>query len=90
MDRVIFYKQWELGGIMSSKSSILLDMIETIHQKSKHINTGSVKVYQDNKLLMRLINNDIEKESLYTIEARAKITCIKQIMKESRIQFKLI
>ena len=81
MDQKIYYKNWELGGDISAEASILLDIIETINNKSKYINSGSVRVFQDNKLLIRLINNDIDKENMYTIEAGAEIIKIKQIIK---------
>ena len=77
MAREMFYKEWDLGRITSAESSILLNIIETIYCKLKHINSRSVKIYQDNKLLINSINNELEKESLFTMEASTEITRIK-------------
>ena len=70
-------QNWEYGGNVSAKASILLDMVETINNKSKYISSRSVRVFQDNKLLVQLINNDIDKKNMYTIEVVAEITKIK-------------
>ena len=77
MAREIFHKEWNLGRITSTESSTLLNMMETIHRKLKHINSRSVKIYQDNKLLINSINNELEKESLFIIETSVEITRIK-------------
>ena len=90
IDHEMYHKNWELGSNLSTEASILLDMIKTINKKSKYINNRSVRVFQDNKLLIRLINNDIDKENTYTMEVRAKITKIKQIIKQSNILFEII
>ena len=52
-------------------------MVEMIHRKSKHINEGSIKIFNNNKQLVRLINNPINKEATYAQEDRAKVTRIK-------------
>ena len=52
-------------------------MVEIIYRKSKYINKGSVKVYNNNKQLVKMIRNPIQKEAIYAQEGGAEIVRIK-------------
>ena len=52
----IFNKQWEYRPIKGGEATIMLDLIEIIVYKSKHINNGSIIVGNNNQLLVQIIN----------------------------------
>ena len=68
-----------------AEAVMLLDILKTISNKSKHILYGSIIVLIDNLLLARRINNKIEKTNLLAQNTEAKITLIKEIIKETAI-----
>ena len=89
MEYKMYYKDWKLGGTKSSKASILLDMIETIHKKTKHIEEGRIILFNNNKLLIRTIWSDMLKENLFITEASTEITRTHKIIKKSIIEINL-
>ena len=64
---------------------MLLNIVRTIYNKSKHILSGSIILYSDNLLLRRRINNQIYKSNTLAIDAEAEIVEIKELMKKSII-----
>ena len=52
----------EINTLKSTESTILLNMVETIANKSKTINKGRVRIFNNNKKLMKAIIEDDLKE----------------------------
>jgi len=85
----LYDKKWEYGTIEGSEATILLDLIITIAKKAAHIDEGRIIVRNDNRLLVRTINNQIWKENEYTISAGVEIVKIKEVLKSSSVQIKI-
>ena len=63
----------------------LVNVVEDICRKTKHLSSGEVVVYNDNKLLLKGINNEARKDSQCTLEAGAMIAKLKQLKNKASI-----
>ena len=58
---------------MSIEATILLDIIEMIKRKIKHTIKGRIIIFNNNCKLVITLQNEIRKEYILVVEARAKI-----------------
>ena len=86
---IIYSKEQKYNTYIEGEATVVLDMIEMIYYKSRHITSTSIMIHNDNRLLIRLVGIEIFKENQFIIEARAKIAHIKQIIKESSISIEV-
>jgi len=63
----------------------LVNVVEDICRKTKHLLLGEVVVYNDNKLLLKGINNKVRKNSQYMLEAGVIIAKLKQLKNKASI-----
>ena len=73
----MYSKNQNKNRVQGVEATIILDMVEIIQRKSKHIDERLIKIFNDKKQLVRLINNPINKEATYAQEGRAEVTRIK-------------
>ena len=69
---------------------MLLDLIQIINQKSRHINSSSIKIYTDNQKNINRVTKKVMKVNFYTQDAGAEIKMIKSIIKETKINIEII
>ena len=74
MEHEIYNKNQFLGRKQSREAILLLDIVVTINQKSKHIEHGRITIYNNNKLLVQGIRFPLLKENQYTVEVGAEIS----------------
>ena len=48
---------------MKAEATVLLDLVEITHHKLKHIDKGRIAIFNDNRILVREINNLLYKEN---------------------------
>ena len=68
------------------EATVMLDLVETIYHKTKHLNNRSITISNDNCLLMKSVSEELLKENQYTLNAGSEITKIKQLVKEYLIE----
>ena len=85
----IFDKQWDYGTIEGGKATVLLDLVATIVYKSKHITEGKMIIGNDNKLLVKVIINQIQKENQFTIKVGAKVSMIKVLIAQLIVEINI-
>ena len=68
----------------------MLDLIATITKKAQHISNGSIKIGNDNRILVNAINLLIIKETQFSVGAGAKIARIKEIINNSLTQIGIL
>jgi len=88
--RQFIKKRWNSSTIVGAEAITLLELIEVISLKSKHINNGSIQIGIDNRKVYQVISNAIEKPTQYSQDGRAAITRIKEIMIESPVKIKIV
>ena len=66
----------------------MLNLVETICSKTKTINEGEIKIYNNNWKIHNRLTADFIKESQFANKGGIKILRIKQIVKESKINIK--
>ena len=54
-------KEWKYGNVEGSKATVLLDLIETTYYKTKYIMNSSIVVFNDKKLLLKSIREELLK-----------------------------
>ena len=62
---------------------IVLEFLEVLYQKEKHIVQGVIIIYIDNKYVYKRITSDIKKPSLYALDAGVEIIRMHEIIKTS-------
>ena len=68
----------------------LLELIEVIGNKGKHITSGKIKIGFDNRTSYKKITQALLKPSEYTQDSGAAIVRIKTIMKEVSFDIELV
>jgi len=89
-ERTIYHKQWHPNTIVGAETITLLELVEVINKKCKHISRGKIRIGVDNRKAYNSITNQMMKSTQYTQDAGAEITRIKQIIEESHIEIQLI
>ena len=67
----------------------MLDLFEIINIKARHINEGLITACNDNQKLMGVIKAESIAKNSLAQEGGAEIARIRQIIKESPLQFEL-
>jgi len=90
IENTIFHRSWGNNTIVGAEAITLLELVEVISRKSKHISHGSIEIAVDNKKVYRAITNELPKPTQYSQDGGAAITRIKELINESTITIKLI
>ena len=86
----IYHKEWKDNTCKGAEAITLLELIEVIVTKGKHIPTGKIKIGFDNRLAYRKIVNAILKPSTYAQDSGAEISRIKTLLKEVSFEIELV
>ena len=89
LENMLFYKEWGANTIAGAEVITLLEMLEVIRKKIKHIQQGSIKIGFDNWKAYKIIVAKVVKPTQYTQDGRAVIARIKQIINKAPIEIKL-
>ena len=82
MENTMYSKQWDSNLPKAAEATILLDLVQTIYRKSKHIEIESMVLYTNKQILSRRINNPIPKPNLLAMNAGVEIAQIKDIIEK--------
>ena len=74
----IYLKQWSKNTNKGVEAIVLLDLIQIINQKSRHIDSGSIKIYTDNQKNTNRITNKVMKVN-YAQDATEALQSILQV-----------
>ena len=66
LKNTLFCKEWEENTIVGAEVITLLEILEVIHKKSKHMQHGSIKIGFDNQKACKIIAAKVVKPSQYT------------------------
>ena len=89
LENSLFHKEWGSNTIVGAEAITLLELLEVINKKSKHIQHGKINIGIDNRKLRKTIIEKVMKPAQYTQDGGAVITRIKEIIKEASIEIKL-
>ena len=89
LKNTLFHKEQGANTIVGAEVVTLLEMLEVIHKKSKHMQQGSIKIGFDNRKAYKIIAANVIKPTQHTQDGRAAIARIKQIINEGPIEIKL-
>ena len=73
----MYDKYWNYSSTESTESTILLDMMMKIKQKSKHISFGRTIIFNDNRDLVKIVLNKVKKEFILANKPSTEISTIK-------------
>jgi len=90
VENTIYHQTWGDNTIVGAEAITLLELLEVIHKKSKHIQHGSIQIGFDNRTIYKAIQSTGMKPTQYTQDGGAAITRMKQIIEEATITIKLI
>ena len=89
LENTLFHKEWGANTIVGAEVITLLEMLEVIHKKSKHMQHGSIEIGFDNRKVCKTIAAKVVKPSQYTQDGGVAIARIKQIINEAAFEIKL-
>ena len=85
----LFHKNWDDNTYKGAEAIILLELIEVIEKKGRHILSGKMTIGLDNRKVYQAIVKGIVKASLFSQDGEAEIARIRQLIKRIRFEIEL-
>jgi len=89
LENTLYHKEWGANTIVGAEVITLLELLEVIYKKSKHMHQGSIEIGFDNKKAYKTITSKVVKPTQYAQDGGAAIARIRQIINETQIEIKL-
>ena len=83
----MFHKEWKCNTIVGAEAIVLLQMLEVIERKGRHITSGKIRIGFDNREAHEKIVNKIVKASVFSQDSGAEIARIKETL--DTVQFEI-
>jgi len=80
LQNLIYHREWQNNSTEEAEAITLLELMEVIERKGKHIREEKIQIGFDNRQAYKKIVQKLMKPSIYTREAGAEIARIKRIM----------
>ena len=79
MEKELFVKEWEMNMARIVEAIILLDLMQTINNKSYNIMDMNMTIAMDNKEVWKMIHGGMKVPNYYNQDAIAKVSAIERI-----------
>ena len=79
-ERIVYHKRWDENSAGSAEVSVLLELIEVIAHKGKHIEEGEIVIGFDNRKMFKRLTSPIRRNSVYAQESGAEISRIQDLL----------
>ena len=90
IENLLYHKEWMDNTSKGAETITLLELIEVIGSKGKHITSRKIQIGFDNRTSYKKITQALSKPSEYTQDSGAAIARIKKIMKEAPFEIELV
>ena len=89
-EHVLYHKRWIENNSDVAEVLVLLELLEVIEAKGRHINEGEINIGFDLRKAHKKIINNIMKSNEYAQESGAEISRIKDILQKIKFTVKII
>ena len=89
-DNLLYHKEWMENTAKGAETITLLELIEVLGRKGKHITSRKIEIGFDNRNSYKKITQALLKPSEYTQDSGAAIARIKTIIKEVSFNIELV
>ena len=89
MCNTMYHKQWQDNTVVGAESIVLLELMEILERKGRHIDYGKVQIGFDNRIAYRKIVEQITKASIFAQDAGAEIAQIKALMRKIKFEVEI-
>jgi hypothetical protein len=89
-EHTIYHKQWEDNSSGIAEVMVLLELLEVIEQKGRHIEEGRIVIGFDNRQAYRKIMSPIKRINVYAQESGSEIARIKELLTRIKFEVKIM
>ena len=89
MKKLLYHKNWNLNTIVGAEAITLLELMEVLKRRARHIENGKITIGFDNRIAHQQMINEVVKPTMFANDAGAEIAQIRDIMKEIKFEVKL-
>ena len=84
------HKQWQNNTSAGAEAVVLLELMEILERKGRHISQGKTQIGFDNRIVHKKIVENIAKASIFAQDAGAEIAQIKSLKDKIKFEIELL
>ena len=86
----LYHKEWIDNNSGVAEAIVLLQLLEHIEEKGRHINEGAIRIGFDLRKAHKKIINDIKRSNEYALESGAEISRIKYLLDKIKFEVRIM